>query len=72
MAILGRQEQRDRVTWMHTGSMLALQANINSRKGSKTLTWEDFSPHDYTPPAYKVTLPTEKHREMARQWAQSM
>lgn len=71
MAILGRQEYSDKLAWMHTGSMLALQANINSRKGSKTLTWQDFSPHDYTPPKYAVELPTEKHREKALQWAKN-
>lgn len=71
MAILGRHERADRVSWMHTGSLLAMQANINRRKGAKALSWTDFSPHDYTEPEYQPTLPTEKHREQAQQWAKN-
>ena len=72
MAILGRQERADRTAWMHTGSLMALQANMHRRKGAKALTWEEFSPHDYTAPAYTPTLPTEKHREQAQNWAKYM
>ena len=72
MAVLGRQEKADRFAWMHTGSLLALQANVNRRKGAKAYTWQDFSPHDYTEAAFEAVVPTEKHREQARTWAQHM
>lgn len=69
--MLGRPQREDKARWVHTANMLALQVNMNRRKGSKSVSWQELSPYDHTPPKHAPKPVTEEHLEQGRRWAES-
>lgn len=68
-AILRRSEHQDRAAWIHTGQMLAMTANVNRGRNSKSYSWTDFVPYDYTPPAEAPEPVTAENFEQGKRWA---
>ena len=68
-AMLGRSEEIDKARWVHTGNLLALQINQNRRKGSKSVSWQDVAPYDYSAPELAPTPVTREHFEQGKAWA---
>lgn len=72
LACIRRLEYRDRLAWNQTANLMAQQYNMNRRKDSAALTWEEFTPYtipDQAPPVRQIG---ERETNLARQMAAAM
>lgn len=72
LACIRRLEYADRLAWTQTAALMAQQHNMNRRKDSAPLTWENFTPYEIPDQAPTVREIGPRETNLARQMADAM